>query len=96
MRSNTILDKRMNSQCVADFEGPWVEPEFDSGLIARCRAYWTVPVSELPNSILATFLRQRMAMSLVVAEAQSRIEAHVNDESEMFDGELLDALKEAR
>ena len=86
----------MNSRCVADIEGPWVDPNFDSGLIARCREYWTVPVSELPNGILATYLRQRIALPLIIPEADNRIAGQVDDDSEMFVGELHEALEAAR
>ena len=85
----------MNPRTVADIEGPWAEPNFDSGLIARCREFWTVPVSDLPNGIVATFLRQRIALPLMIAEAQRRVAAEMEDESEMFDGELREALEGA-
>jgi hypothetical protein len=85
----------MNSRCVADVEGPWVEPDWDSGLIARCREYWNVQVSELPNGILATYLRQSIGLSLLIPEARKRIAAGIDDGSEMFDGELREALQRA-
>jgi len=86
----------MTSLCVADVEGPWVDPDFASGLIARCREYWSVPVSDLPNGILATYLRQRIALSLTIPEARKRLAAQVDDDSEMYDGELRQALEETQ
>jgi len=85
----------MKSLSVADVEGPWVDPDFDSGLIERCRRYWNVPVPELPNEILATYLRQRIAFQLVMPEARKRLEAGFDDDSEIYDGELAQALKAA-
>ena len=83
----------MKSLSVADVEGPWVDPDFDSGLIERCKRYWNVPVPELPNEILATYLRQRIALQLVMPEARKRLETGFNDDSEMYEGELSEALK---
>ena len=80
---------------VADVQGPWVDPGFESSLIARCRANWSVPVSEVSNYVLATFIRQRFALGLVVPEAKRRIEAGFVDDTELYDEELSDAVAEA-
>jgi hypothetical protein len=77
---------------VADVEGAWVEPEFDSGLIQRCKRGWSTPISELTNELLATYLRQKIALSLVVPEARKRIAANYRDDTEMYDEELENAL----
>jgi hypothetical protein len=58
---------------VADVEGPWVDCGFESGLIQRCKQGWNIPIVELSNEILATYLRQRIALSLVVPEARKRV-----------------------
>lgn len=79
-------------QTAEDVEGPWQEPEFDSGLIQRCRENWRVPVTDLSNAVLATFLRQSLALKLVVPEAKRRIEADIHDDSELYDDELEKAL----
>ena len=47
---------------------------------------------ELTNEALATFLRQRIALQLVVPEALKRLEAGFDDDSELFEGELANAL----
>lgn len=57
---------------VADVQGPWVDPGFESSLIARCCAHWSVPVSEVSNYMLATFIRQRIALGLVVPKGRSQ------------------------
>ncbi len=85
----------MKSLCVADVEGPWVDPNFESSLIARCRDNWSVPVSDVSNFVLATFIRQRIALRLVVPEAKRRIAAGYIDDSELFDEELMVAVSEA-
>ena len=69
--------------------------DFDSGLIARCERGWNTPVGELTNELLATYLRQKIALSLVVAEARKRIDAKFVDDTEMYDEELENALKSA-
>lgn len=85
----------MNSQCVADIEGAWIEPEFDSSLIQRCRENWNSPVTEVTNNVLATFIRQKLALSLVIPEAKRRISEKYTDDTELFDGELVKIVSES-
>lgn len=80
---------------VADVQGPWVDPGFESSLIARCCAHWSVPVSEVSNYMLATFIRQRIALGLVVPKAKRRIAAGIVDGTELYDEELSVAVSEA-
>ena len=82
----------MEQRSVGDIEGPWTEPEFDSSLIQRCRENWAVPIGQVTNRVLATFIRQRIGLSIVVPEAECRVEARYDDDSEMYDGELASAL----
>ena len=86
---------RMKPRSVAGVAGAWVDPGFDSGLTERCRRYWDVPVPDLPNGMLATYLRQRVALQLIIPEARKRLEAGIDDDSELYDGELAEALREA-
>jgi hypothetical protein len=58
----------MKPRTVEDVEGPGIE----SGLIDRCRWSWTIPVEQLPNGVLAMFLRRRIAVPLVAPEARKR------------------------
>lgn len=81
---------------VASIEGPWVDSKFDSGLINRCRLDWNTPVTELTNEVLATYLRQRIALLLTVPEAEQRIARNYIDHTEMYDKELADALDSAQ
>ncbi len=85
----------MTSQCVADVEGPWADPDFESSLIERCRSNWSVPVAEISNYALATFIRQRIALVLLLPEARQRIESGFTDGTELYDEELSVAVLEA-
>jgi hypothetical protein len=85
----------MNARSVADVAGPWIEPDFHSGLIECCKRYWNVPVTELPNQILATYLHQKIAMQLMIPEAHKRLQTGVDDGSELYEGELANAFAQA-
>jgi hypothetical protein len=80
---------------VADILGPWVEPDWDSGLIARCREAWNKPLRDLSREELATLLRQRFAVEQLLPVARKRLEDGVDDDTEMFDGELQEATEYA-
>lgn len=82
----TFEEERMKS--VADILGPWSDPDFSSGLIERCKKAWTKPIEELTNEELATFLRQEIAIDHILPEAKRRIKMKIDDDSEMFEGEL--------
>jgi len=83
---------REKPETVADVDGPWVEPEIQSGLIDRCRRGWNVPVALLTNDLLATYLRQKIGLALVVPEARRRLDAGYVDGTELYDEELGVAL----
>ena len=66
----------MEKRSAADVDGPLVDtPGLETGLVLRCKKHWTTPIVELSNAMLATFLRQRIALRLVVPEAQKRLDA---------------------
>jgi hypothetical protein len=83
------------SATIADVEGPWVDPNYDSGLIQRCKQGWNTPIDQLTNELIATYLRQKIALSLVVPEATKRLAAKFTDGTELYDEELENALKSA-
>lgn len=85
----------MKSHCVADVDGPRIDPKVETDLIDRCRQAWYVPVHQLTNAMLATFLRQRIGLRLVIPEAQNRIDAGFTDETELYDEDLSEALHSA-
>ena len=78
---------------IADIVGPWIEPEWDSGLIERCRFAWSKPLRDLTNEELATLLRQRIATEHLVPIATKRIEDGYDDDTEMYEGELAEAIQ---
>jgi hypothetical protein len=85
----------MERRSVADIEGPWPDPNFESSLIQNCRRFWTTPVTELPNDIVAMYLRQNIAIELMVPEARRRLECGYDDDSELYEGALAAALQSA-
>ena len=80
---------------IADLLGPWVEPDWDSGLIDRCRKAWGRPLRDLSRGELATLLRQRIAVEYVLPVAKKRAEDDVDDDTERYDGELEAAIEYA-
>ncbi|WP_444901367.1 hypothetical protein ACJJIG_17625 [Microbulbifer sp. SSSA007] len=84
----------MNVKSVADIEGSWVEPELNSGLIQRCRDNWSKPVSQVSNHVLATFIRQKFALAIVLPEAEDRLRRGYVDGTELYDEELEVAINE--
>jgi hypothetical protein len=89
-------DEPPNEKSAADIHGPWVDPGIETGLVARCRKSWTTPISQLSNEMLATFLRQDIAVEFVAPEARRRVEAGIHDDSELYDDELAEALRKVR
>lgn len=85
---------RKQAQTVEDIEGPWIDPGFDSSLIQRCHTNWSVPLSQLSNEALATFIRQKFAHSIVIPEAQRRVDTGYTDGTELYDEELDVAVKQ--
>jgi hypothetical protein len=79
---------------IADILGPWSEPNWDSGLIARCREAWNKPVRDLSREELATLLRQRFAIEHLLPIARKKLQEE-DDNTEMFDGELAEAIEYA-
>lgn len=82
--SHSGAQDAMKARSVADIVGPWVNPDFDSGLIERCRKAWDVPIDKM----LATFLRQDIATDWILDEAYKRLEVALDDDSEIYEGEL--------
>ena len=89
-----MADKTDNIS-VADILGPWVEPDWDSGLIARCREAWNKPLQDLSREELATLLRQRYAVEHLLPIAKKRLADGDDDDTEMFDGELAEVIEYA-
>ena len=81
---------------IADILGAWVEPDWDSGLIERCRNAWSKPLRDLTNQELATLLRQRFAVEHLLPIASKRVQDGSDDDTEIYDGELESAIEYAR
>ncbi len=84
-----------NALCLADVLGPWQQPDWDSGLIEQCRLTWQTPFRELNSGQLAMLLRQGFAVSHLLPVAQSRIRDGIDDDTELYDGELQSAVDAA-
>jgi CDI immunity proteins len=85
----------MDNISIADILGPWIEPDWDSGLIARLREAWNKPLQDLSREELATLLRQRFAVEQILPVARKRLADGIDDETEIFDGELQEAIEDA-
>ena len=82
-------------QSIADVLGPWRDPDFDSGLIERCRQAWTKSAKDLTNQKLATLLRQKIAVEHLLPFARQRIANGIDDGTEWDEGELAAAIAHA-
>jgi len=77
-----------NEKAAADVHGPWVDPLFTSWLVELVRKHWDTPISQLPNNILAMFLRQQIAVRIARPIARARIAARYVDGTELHSDEL--------
>jgi hypothetical protein len=89
------MSKLPEDTTIAALLGPWVEPDWDSGLIGRCRMAWNKPLRDLSNEELATLLRQRIAVEHILPLARKRVEDGIEDDTEMYEGELEAAIEYA-
>jgi hypothetical protein len=85
----------MENISIADILGPWIEPDWDSGLIDRLREAWNKPLQDLSREELATLLRQRYAVEKILPVARKKLADGIDDETEIFDGELHEAIEDA-
>jgi hypothetical protein len=92
---STRLPNPNETRSVADLLGPWQDGDFESGLTQRCKLAWNKPRLELTNEELATLLRQDIATEFILPEARYRLENKIDDDSEMFEGELMEAVQSA-
>jgi hypothetical protein len=91
----TPLPNPIETRSIADLLGPWQDSDFESGLIQRCKLAWNKPRQELTNEELATLLRQEIATEFILPEARYRLDNKIDDDSEMFEGELREAVQAA-
>ena len=77
---------------VANLLGLW-EGEAPTTLMQSCRDDWNIPIQELSDLMVATFLSQQIATSWMVIEAKRRLSLEQRDDTEYFDGQLAEALQ---
>lgn len=80
---------------VQNLEGPWHGPA-NTGLVQRCKEAWSTPFQDLSDLMVATFLSQKIGLPHMLVEAEYRLSALARDDSELFDGQLEEALAKAR
>jgi len=80
---------------VADVEGPWIDSEFESSLILRCKNAWDKPIKKLSNEELSTFLRQKIAVQAILPTAKERAASGIEDGTEAWNDELQEAINSA-
>ncbi|AQT97173.1 hypothetical protein [Pseudomonas azotoformans] len=77
---------------VSNLLGPW-RGDACTGLMQRCREAWDTALTNLDDLMVATFLRQNIAVTHMLIEAQRRIEVQERDGTEYFEGQLLEAIE---
>ncbi len=80
---------------LAKILGPWQQPDYESGLIGRCRNAWEKPLESLSNYELVTCLQQNLAVAHILPVAKKRLSVRFDDDTELFDGQLGEAIGEA-
>jgi hypothetical protein len=85
----------MKSNSVSTIVGPW-QGDASTGLMQRCRDSWEMSLSELSDLMVATFLNQQIAVVEMLEEAESRLKRTKRDDTEYFEGQLLEALTRAK
>lgn len=80
---------------LADLVGAWVDLDLESSLVLRCKAAWGKPLGQLTNRELATFLQQRIATKNILPMAKARLESKTVDGTEIYEGELKEAVEKA-
>ncbi|KZN39305.1 hypothetical protein N480_00320 [Pseudoalteromonas luteoviolacea S2607] len=69
--------------------------DHSSGLVQRCKESWEIPIPELTDLMVATYINQNIARSEMIEEAEKRIEAGQDDDTLMYDEQLMEAVNRA-
>ena len=77
---------------VSNLLGPW-RGDAHTGLMQRCKESWDTPLVHLSDLMVATFLNQNIATKHLLIEAKRRMKDQERDETEYFDGQLLEAIE---
>jgi hypothetical protein len=84
----------MKPKSVAEIDGEWAG-DIISGLAQRCHDAWKTPLPQLSDLMVATFLSQDIARDAMIIEANRRLSDMPRDDSEIYDGQLEEALAHA-
>ncbi len=76
-----------------EIEGVWEEPESPSGLVLRCHEARKKPIDRLSDLELATLLNQDIGVQHILPEAIRRVAHNQPDDTEMFEGQLKEAVE---
>lgn len=85
----------MEFKSVSTIVGPW-QGDASTGLMQRCRDSWEISLSELSDLMVATLLNQQIAVVEMRKEAEFRLKRTERDDTEYFEGQLIEALSEAK
>ncbi|SFW83152.1 hypothetical protein SAMN03159376_04299 [Pseudomonas sp. NFACC09-4] len=77
---------------VSDFLGPWNDGD-ETGLMQRSKDAWDTPLKNLSDLMVATFLTQNIAPEHLLIEAKRRMKEQERDDTEYFEGQLLEAIE---
>ena len=92
----SIIEKRASGElALSDIFGAWSDPDFESGLIERCKVGWDKSLGTLSNQELSTYLRQKIAVEYLIEIARGRVKSNFEDGTEFYDGELAEAINYA-
>lgn len=83
----------MENLSLEEIEGVWGEPDFKSGLILRCHAARKKPIRKLSDLEIATLLNQDIGVEHILPEAKKRISTGKPDDTELFEGQLSEAVE---
>jgi hypothetical protein len=89
------MPQMTDSLTVLKIVGPW-SGDATTSLMQRCKYAWNVPLTELSDHMVATFLEQLIAVPEVLAQAERRLASEERDETEYFEGQLKEAAHRAR
>ena len=76
---------------VENIEGPW-KGDTPTGLLERCKHSWHIPLHQLTDVMVVTFLNQNIATKYMLIEAKRRLKENKPDDTELFEGQLEESV----
>jgi hypothetical protein len=86
------MNNKNNNLSLDELEGKLGPVEYNSGLVIRCHLAHSKPLACLSNEELATLIRQKIGLRYLVPLAKDRLQSKFEDSSELYEGELFDAV----